>query len=453
MDGRRPNAYAAAMSTPTRFALVGAGGRAAMYIDALLGSYRDHHQLVALCDTNQARMDAHNRRACTARGLPPIPTYKAADFARMVREQRVQAVIVTSKDSTHDHYLVAAMELGCDCITEKPMTIDAERCQAILDTVVRTGKRLRVAFNYRYAPRASALKRLITDGAIGEPLSVHFEWLLDTRHGADYFRRWHRQRDSSGGLMVHKAGHHFDLVNWWLGARPETVFGFGALRFYGSENARRRPSRDRAADPFALDLTKDPWMRELYHDAAAEDGYRRDQDVFGAGITIEDDMALAVRYDTGATLTYHLTAYAPWEGYRLMVNGSRGRLELEVVENASCDGPEDEAQTRLLAAGRPLTDGPRERLIVQPHWGRAREMPIPAAEGGHGGGDQLMLDDLFLAPKADPLARAAGHLDGAWSILTGIAANRSFATGAAVRVADLLRTAPSDLAASPARMG
>ena len=44
-------------------------------------------------------------------------------------------------------------------------------------------------------------------------------------------------------------------------------------------------------------------------------------------------MAVLVRYATGATMSYHLTAYAPWEGYRLMVNGSRGRLELEVVES------------------------------------------------------------------------------------------------------------------------
>jgi hypothetical protein len=59
----------------------------------------------------------------------------------------------------------------------------------------------------------------------------------------------------------------------------------------------------------------------------------RDRNVFAPGVSITDDMALLVRYANGATMTYHLTAYAPWEGYRLMVNGSRGRLELEVVEN------------------------------------------------------------------------------------------------------------------------
>ena len=50
-------------------------------------------------------------------------------------------------------------------------------------------------------------------------------------------------------------------------------------------------------------------------------------------------------------------------------------------------------------------------------------------EKGHGGGDNRLLDDLFIGVSEDPLCRAADHHAGAASILTGIAANRSFATG------------------------
>jgi predicted dehydrogenase len=41
------------------------------------------------------------------------------------------------------------------------------------------------------------------------------------------FRRWHRKLDNSGGLLVHKSTHHFDIVNWWLDDEPEEVFAFG----------------------------------------------------------------------------------------------------------------------------------------------------------------------------------------------------------------------------------
>ena len=70
------------------------------------------------------------------------------------------------------------------------------------------------------------------NGTIGDVFSVHFEWLLNTKHGADYFRRWHRDKRNSGGLLVHKSTHHFDLVNFWLGTQPKTVFAMGDLRFY-----------------------------------------------------------------------------------------------------------------------------------------------------------------------------------------------------------------------------
>ena len=185
------------------------------------------------------------------------------------------------------------------------MTTDCPKCQAILDAVERTGKDLRVTFNYRYAPRNSKIKELLMEGVIGEVKSVHFEWLLDTKHGADYFRRWHRDKHNSGGLMVHKSTHHFDLVNWWLDAQPETVYADGGLVFYGRENAEKRGITDfyhrstnneiAAKDPFALDLSKDDNLRKVYLENEHHDGYLRDMSVFENYISIEDDMSVIVR--------------------------------------------------------------------------------------------------------------------------------------------------------------
>ena len=97
-----------------------------------------------------------------------------------------------------------------------------------------------VTFNYRYSPRNSALKEIIQSGVIGKVTSIDFSWVLDTVHGADYFRRWHREKKNSGGLLIHKASHHFDLVNWWIDDVPERVFASGGLKFYGDKNAAER---------------------------------------------------------------------------------------------------------------------------------------------------------------------------------------------------------------------
>lgn len=426
-----------------RIALVGAGARAEMFVRAVTDDHADTAVLVALADVNQARMDAHNSWL-----KDPVPTYRADDLATLIREQRVDQVIVTSVDNTHAGHIVTALENGCDVITEKPMTVDAPSARRILDAVERTGQQVQVAFNYRFNPVHEVVRQLLAAGEIGEIGSVHFEWLLDVRHGADYFRRWHRDKEQSGGLLVHKSGHHFDLVNWWLGAAPTDVYAAGRLFFYGDQGRRHGYARDydrvhlaEAAkdDPFALHLADNPRLTALYLDAEAEDGYQRDVNVFSPGVTIEDDLAVLVRYDTGATMTYHLTAYAPWEGYRLMVNGSKGRLELEVVES---DHVSPTAAGELKGAAVHGHETNPEQggvtLTIRPYWAPPYAIELqPHDRGGHGGADRRMTA-VLLGGRTDPMNRSATARDGALALLTGLAANRSLQTAERVRVADLL---------------
>jgi predicted dehydrogenase len=426
-------------SPEKRYVIVGLGGRSRMFSEALLTTYKESSRIVGLCDVNQVRMDYNNEIFQSTHCLPaPVPTYKAADFDRMIAEQKPDTVIVTTVDRTHHRYIIRALELGCDVITEKPMTTDTEKCRAILDAVERTGKSVRVTFNYRYAATRTAVKELLMKKVIGEVKSIHFEWLLDTTHGADYFRRWHRDKRNSGGLMVHKSTHHFDLVNWWLDSAPETVFGLGNLAFYGKTNAEERGeshpyvrgTEAPEGTPFALNLKDGGNLENLYFNAEGEDGYRRDQNVFGDGISIEDTMNVVVRYRNGAQLSYSLTAYSPWEGFRIAFNGTRGRIEL------------DEMEKSYINAGGSIGEGETQshRITVFPHFQKPYAVEPPPAVGGHGGGDLPLLEDLFSSqPPSDPYGRAAGALDGALSILTGIAANQSFATGLPVKVDDLVK--------------
>ena len=298
---------------------VGTGGRARFFYEALATDFREDGKLLAFCDVNQTRMNFAND-VLKQHGLDPIPTYHAIEFDRMIEEQKPDYVIVTTIDRTHHRYINRAMELGCDVITEKPLTIDEKKAKSILETQEKTGRNIRVTFNYRYAPHNSKVRELIRDGAIGTPTSIHFEWLLNTEHGADYFRRWHRDKRNSGGLLVHKATHHFDLVNFWIQSKPETVFAFGDLKFYGRENAEKRgitkfyvrgtDDPNAKGDPFALDLKSSETLRKLYYEAEHEDGYRRDQSVFSDGISIEDTMNVLVRYENGVQMSYSLTAYS-----------------------------------------------------------------------------------------------------------------------------------------------
>jgi predicted dehydrogenase len=433
-----------------KYVLVGTGGRCTMFIDGLIKDFKDCGELVALCDTNQTRMDYWKKYIKDNGGID-VKTYKAADFDKMIEVEKPQCVIVTSMDRTHHKYICRAMELGCDAISEKPMTVDAEKCQQIIDTKNKTGRHLTVTFNYRYSPRNTKVKEIIKSGMVGDITSIHFEWLLDTVHGADYFRRWHRDKRNSGGLMVHKATHHFDLINWWIDSQPEIVFAMGDLKFYGKENAenrgitefypRARGSELAKSDPFSLkvDPEKDERLMGLYYNAEHEDGYMRDQSVFSQGISIEDNMGVMVRYANKAVMTYSLNAHSPWEGYRVCFNGTKGRLEFNVVEKSYVSGNHEDFNQPGM---RELEGEKKEmvpEIIFQAHWGKPQVIEYEQGDkGGHGGGDIRLLNHVFRGADNDPLGHAAGYVDGAMSILTGIAANKSMATGMPVIVKDLV---------------
>ncbi|MGJ3237396.1 MAG: Gfo/Idh/MocA family oxidoreductase [Anaerolineae bacterium] len=429
------------MTQKTRYALVGTGSRAGMFVDAIVSTYHDVAELVAFCDVSQVRMDWHNQQLRERYQHVPIATYHATDFERMISEAQPDTVIVSTVDATHHQYIVRAMELGCDVITEKPMTTDIDKMQAIYDTINRTGRSLRVTFNYRYAPAYTRFRELIMEGIVGRPLAVDFSWVLDTSHGADYFRRWHREKHNSGGLLVHKATHHFDLVNWWIDSYPAQVFAMGDLLFYGKSNAEARgehypyvryTGEDQAKDdPFALFLDEKEQFQGIYLNAETETGYLRDRNVFGEPITIEDTMCVTVRYRNGALLSYNLIAYSPWEGLRVAITGTKGRIEMDIVENIN----------HLHGDGKAnASKGSFEQAVmrVYPMFGESYTVNVPSGDGGHGGADPVMLEQIFSPnPPPDPFNRAASHIDGAASILVGISANIAMETGRMVTVDEL----------------
>ena len=422
-----------------RYVQVGMGGRSRMYYRAIATRYNETAELVGICDINRTRMEYAVKFMTEELNYPAPNCYMADEFEKMIETEKPDAVIVTSIDRTHHRYIVKAMEMGCDVISEKPMTMDVDKCQQIFDAIERTGKKLRVTFNYRYAPHNSKIRRLIKDDVIGKVNQIHFEWNLNTSHGADYFRRWHRDKRNSGGLLVHKATHHFDLVNFWIADRPKTVFAFGDLMFYGRENAEERGitkfytrshgSEYAKDDPFAFHMEGNEILEGLYLNAEHEDGYIRDQSVFGDNISIEDTMNVLVKYEKGTTMSYSLNAYSPYEGFRVIFTGTKGRIEMEAVEaiytNASGDSNKEGA-----IKGKTIT--------VYPMFGEAYSVDIEEGIGGHGGGDIVLLDDVFCDnPAEDDLKRAATHIDGAMSILTGICANKSIASGLPVNVKDV----------------
>ncbi|GMA63279.1 Gfo/Idh/MocA family oxidoreductase [Alicyclobacillus fastidiosus] len=430
-----------------KYCIVGTGSRGiGMFAKDLVSEYADVAQLVALCDANLGRLEY--ARAVLGQHIPIF-----TDFDQMMNAIECDTVIVTTKDATHHEFILKALQYGRDVITEKPMTIDDEKVRAILQAERETGKRVRVSFNYRYAPYKTKVKELLMQGIVGQVHSVEFRWYLDTVHGADYFRRWHRQKRNSGGLLVHKATHHFDLINWWLGEEPIDVFAVGSRQFYRSERKPGHSERCRTCElghscEFYLDVSEGEY-RSLYLDHEAHDGYYRDQCVFSDDTDIEDTMSVLARYPNDIQLTYALTAATPFEGWQVAFNGSKGRLEAFEPEYFISEEDQSDFSLRRDEKVRTPVDWrfakPWQKESLTSHeirfyplFGGVQTFEVPLGQGGHGGGDRLLKDHLFRDATTDPLGHQAGSRAGAMSVLLGVAANRSIAERRMVSISELL---------------
>ncbi|HSJ67505.1 MAG TPA: Gfo/Idh/MocA family oxidoreductase [Anditalea sp.] len=401
-----------------KVALVGTGVRGVnMFGRDIKKEYPDQIEFVGLSDINPGRLEFAKEYIGVT-----CPTF--LDFDEMMTQTKPDVLIVTTVDNTHHEFIIKGLEYGANVITEKPMTTDEFKCQAILDAEKKSAKKVIVTFNYRYSPHRQKMYEMLRAGEIGELTSVDFHWYLDTSHGADYFRRWHGFKEKGGTLLVHKSTHHFDLLNWWINSDPQEVFAYGDLELYGKNGPFRhthcRPCPHKDKCDFYWDITKREHLVDLYVDNEEHDGYLRDGCVYREDIDIYDKMAVQIKYMNNVQVSYSLTTYSPYEGYRIAFNGTKGRMEAWIKEK------------------QPWEEAAVDEIRLTKNFGDTEIISIAHGKGGHGGGDIRLKDKLFKDPNLpDPARQSAGTRDGALSILIGIAARNSIETGKPIRIQDL----------------
>jgi len=415
--------FSSALAAKKKVALVGTGSRGSnTWGKSLLEAYKNQIEFVGLCDINRSRLAWAKKHIGTN-----APTYHSSDFDKMIAETKPDTVIVTTTDCFHAKYVKRALELGCDVLSEKPLITEAKQGQEILEAEQQSGKRITTTFNARFGNSTEEIKRILMSGELGRIVSAEFQEYLDIDHGASYFRRWHGKMRFSGSLLVHKASHHFDQMNWWLDAEPVEVNAFGKVAFYGKNNDFRGKNCRSCAFTsdcrFYWDINKDPGMG-LYLTGEKEDGYLRDGCVWDNDIDTYDSMTVEVKYQNDVLLCYSLNAFMPYEGQRIAFNGEKGRLDVREYFK------------------QPWEVGHDSELRITKISGETRAWTVKSGEGTHGGADKKLKDLIFVPDQPDPLSQSAGSRAGIISSLIGIAARQSIETNQRVLIKDLIDFPP-----------
>lgn len=429
-----------------RLALVGTGVRGSSFWGKyIVDNYSDITEFVALCDINLGRLEYAKAYMCV-----DCPTYTS--FDGMLEKENIDLLMVCTVDSTHDEFIIKALGKGIDVATEKPMTTDEFKCHNILNADEQSKANVFMGFNYRYGLLFTELKKKLEQQKIGEITSIDFNWYLNVHHGASYFRRWHGYKDKGGTLLLHKSAHHFDLINWFVNSEPIEVHAYGALEHYGKNNAFRgkncRNCEHTKDCKFYWDITQKERYMKLYVENEQYDGYIRDNCLWREDIDIYDKMAVQVKYANNVQVSYSLTAYSPFEGFRIAFNGKEGRME--TWEGIPWREKEKEDQSKLhekeMDQSHTTKENKFHEIVIQKNFEEYERIEFPYVRSGHWGGDKIMHDLLFRGkiPNTE-IKQEANSRDGAMAVLIGIAARKSIEEKRVVRISELTHLVPQKI--------
>lgn len=178
-------------------------------------------EVVAVVDPDAARFDQYPHE--WRNGRPRVYT----DHATMLREVAPAACIVAVPDRLHRPVAEDCLAAGCDLLLEKPVATTMEDCDAIIAAAEQQRRLLQIGLVYRYSNFYRRMAQLGADPA--HPVSLM--WCKELRQCFPQ-RPWFYRQEETGGTIVEKDCHHFDIFNWVIGSRPVRVFATGGQHVY-----------------------------------------------------------------------------------------------------------------------------------------------------------------------------------------------------------------------------
>jgi predicted dehydrogenase len=379
---------------PIQVGIVGTGQRCMHFFAPYMAAHPEQIRLVALADHDPRRL--HSAVADLGGSIRTFP-----NMASLLQDPEVEAVIITTPDFTHRQMFDQVLDAGKHVLCEKPMATTLDDAIHMTKRALATSQTVQIGFMLRFAPFFVQLKEIIASGVIGPLVQMSAVEVVEYYHGAAFFRRWHRFRDHSGGLLVHKACHTLDIINWLIDDVPLMVSAHGGMNTFVPNPQAASRCRDCALIqdcPAAYRIDDYNYIYQTREERAQAAESAADLCVYNTDKDTVDNASMVVQYAKGVGLTFTFTTTGSRHDRHLWLLGQRGQIRA-----SQADGT----------------------ISVQPV-GAAPQMTILPEElrGEHGGGDTPLMTEFVQCvrhgkrPTADVLA-------GLYSVALAVAATES----------------------------
>jgi len=381
----------------TEAVMIGAGQRGREAFGAFALRNPGELRFTAVVEPNEERREVFAR----AHGIAPERRFARLEQL-LERPPLAPLAFNATQDRQHRDSAIALLERGYELLLEKPMAVTPRECVEIAAAARRLGRMLQICHPLRFTLFYLKVKELLDRGAIGRLISFSMEENVGYWHFAhSYVRGNWRRREESGPLILTKCCHDMDLAVWLAASAPRRVASFGSLSGFRADRAPEgAPARCtdgcpvEAACPFhapafylgwmsgwpvsvvSLDLSPEARMRALREGPYGRCVYRCDNDVV-------DHQAVAVEFESGATLDFTVRAHS-FDCYRVLrIMGSEGELI----------GHFERGEVHV-ARFRRGGGNPRTEEIHRPGF----------MEGSHGGGDTGVIRNFLRCHRESDFA-------------------------------------------------
>lgn len=380
--------------------VIGGGSRGRAYADYSLHS-PEKLEIVGVAEPDEKRRAQFAEKY----GIPEENCY--SDWKDILDKPKfADAAFICTLDSMHTEPAIRAMRSGYDVLLEKPMSNTQEECIKIEAVARETGRVLTVCHVLRYTSFYSTLKRLITEGQIGEVATIDQIENVGYWHQAHSFVRgnWRNSGESSP-MILQKSCHDLDIISWLIDKPCIYVSSFGSLRHFTPENApegapdncmKGCPASESCpyyapkiylngnkvwpVNVLTTDLTTEGITKALEEGPYGRCVYHCDNDVV-------DREVVCMEYEGGATATFTMTAFTADLTRQIKIMGTKGQITAEMGGKILLERFGEEAQE------------------VHPD-------KTAADEFGHGGGDYGIMTNFLslLNGEGDNLTSAKASL-------------------------------------------
>ena len=373
-------------------AVIGAGSRGLdSYSKCMVEDGR--FEVVAVCDVRQGRLDL----AVKDYGVKKENTFLDED--EFFKEKRADLCIIATQDKQHVGHCIKALEVGYDCLCEKPISPSKKECLKLLKAQQKANKKVVVCHVLRYAPAYVQVGRMIDEGKIGQLVDIHAIEQVTFWHIAhSYVRGNWRNKETTSAMILAKCCHDLDLLQWYAKSKCKTISSIGDLTYFKKEN-QPKDATDRCKECPHKDTC--PYSAEFiyvkrWHQAGepetqwpqnvvcqdfplTEEKIRKAYEehpwygrcVFACDNNVVDHQETNILFENGVTANLCMTGFTGDHGRIYRFHGTTGEIILD--EEKQC-------------------------IVYKPYSHETQVMPfdqLPDVSGGHGGGDAALVQSLY----------------------------------------------------------